>query len=197
MSEQKENEDAWVRMARASLESYILKREKIRAEAELPRIIREAKVLDSTHEADAKTVEEALLKQKAGAFVSLHLNGKLRGCIGTIVPTTKNVAEELIQNAISAATADHRFFPVRKDEVPFLEYSVDVLSEPVPIADASVLDVKKYGVIVRQGRKQGLLLPDLEGVDTVEDQIAIAAQKGGIDLAEEIELYRFEVIRHH
>ncbi len=197
LSEQKENEDAWVRMARASLESYILKREKIRAEAELPRIIREAKVLDSTHEADAKTVEEALLKQKAGAFVSLHLNGKLRGCIGTIVPTTKNVAEELIQNAISAATADHRFFPVRKDEVPFLEYSVDVLSEPVPIADASVLDVKKYGVIVRQGRKQGLLLPDLEGVDTVEDQIAIAAQKGGIDLAEEIELYRFEVIRHH
>ena len=197
LSEQRENEDVWVRMARASLESYILKRERIRAEAELPRILQEARILDSANDSGEAEVKDALLKQQAGAFVSLHLNGKLRGCIGTIVPTTKNVAEELIQNAISAATADHRFFPVRKDEVGLLEYSVDVLSQPEPIADASFLDVKRYGVIVRQGRKQGLLLPDLDGVDTVEDQIAIAAQKGGIDLADEIELYRFEVIRHH
>lgn len=197
LMEAKANEDIWVRMARASLESYVLKHERIRAEDELPRLLSEAGVLDSTKASDEKTVTDAILKQKAGAFVSLHLNGRLRGCIGTIVPTTKSVGEELVQNAISAATADHRFFPVRKDEVPLLEYSVDVLSEPEPIADASLLDVKRYGVIVRQGRKQGLLLPDLDGVDTVEDQIAIAAQKGGIDLADEIELFRFEVIRHH
>ena len=193
----KSSEDIWVRMARASLESYVLKHEKIRASEELPKLIKEAGVLDSTGASDEKTVTDAILKQKAGAFVSLHLNGRLRGCIGTIVPTTKCVGEELIQNAISAATADHRFFPVRKDEVPLLEYSVDVLSEPEPIADSSFLDVKRYGVIVRQGRKQGLLLPDLDGVDTVEDQIAISAQKGGIDLGEPVELYRFEVIRHH
>ncbi len=197
LSGQKAGEDVWVRIARASLESYILKKEKIRPADELPRILKEAAVLDSTKESDEAEVRDAILKQKAGAFVSLHIGGRLRGCIGTIVPTTKCVGEELVQNAISAATADHRFFPVRKDEVPLLEYSVDVLSEPEPIPDASFLDVKRYGVIVRQGRRQGLLLPDLDGVDTVEDQIAIAAQKGGVDLGDEIELYRFEVIRHH
>lgn len=196
---QKENEDVWVRLARASLESYILHGEKIRPDEVLPGILDEAKVLDSSIEnktTDPASVKEKIMKEKAGAFVSLHLNGQLRGCIGTIISTTDSVGEEIVQNAISAATADHRFFPVRKDEVPLLDYSVDVLSEPEPIADASYLDVKRYGVIVRHGRKQGLLLPDLEGVDTVEQQIAIAAQKGGIRDDEPKELWRFEVIRH-
>ncbi len=197
MSSRKANEDAWVRVARASLESYVLHREKIRVGDVLPGILEEAAVLDSTGDSNPQEVRDALLKKKAGAFVSLHLDGRLRGCIGTIVPTTGCVGEELIQNAISAATADHRFFPVRKDEVPRLEYGVDVLSEPEPIEDETFLDVRRYGVIVRQGRKQGLLLPDLDGVDTIEDQVAIAAQKGGIDLGDEYELYRFEVIRHH
>jgi AmmeMemoRadiSam system protein A len=132
----------------------------------------------------------------AGAFVSIHEHGMLRGCIGTIFPTTECVAEEIIQNAISASTRDPRFRPITEDEIPFLEINVDVMGKPEPIDSPSQLDVKRYGVIVTKGGRRGLLLPDLDGVDTVEDQIAIAKQKAGIGPFEDVELQRFEVIRH-
>jgi len=133
---------------------------------------------------------------KAGVFVSLHKNGRLRGCIGTIAPTTNSVAEEIIQNAISAGLSDTRFDPVTEAELPYIDYKVDVLSAPEPISDASELDVNRYGVIVVSGTKRGLLLPNLDGIDTVEEQLRIAKHKAGIDDTETIKLERFEVIRH-
>ena len=132
----------------------------------------------------------------AGTFVSLHAHGQLRGCIGTTAPTTANVAWEIIQNAVSAGVRDPRFPPVGKDELDQLKYSVDVLGEPEPISSPAQLDVKRYGVIVSCGNRRGLLLPDLDGVDTVEQQIDIARQKGGISSREKYTLERFEVVRH-
>ena len=137
-----------------------------------------------------------MLDRRAGVFVSLHKNGRLRGCIGTIAPTCVNIAQEITQNAVSAGLRDHRFDPVTLDELPFLSYKVDVLSEPEPITDASTLDVKRYGVIVSSGHKRGLLLPNLDGVDTVSQQISIARQKAGVPEGAEISLERFEVVRH-
>jgi hypothetical protein len=136
------------------------------------------------------------MSEKAGVFVSLKKKGELRGCIGTFRPTTENVANEIIQNAINAATQDPRFPPVRPEELNELEYSVDVLTEPEKVNSKKELDPKKYGVIVKSGTRKGLLLPDLEGVDTVDEQLSIASMKAGIYLGEEIELYRFEVKRY-
>jgi len=133
---------------------------------------------------------------KAGVFVSLKKKGELRGCIGTFQSTTENVAAEIIQNAISASTQDPRFPPVSKSELAALEYSVDVLTEPEKVKSKKDLDPKKYGVIVKSGDRKGLLLPDLEGVDTVDEQVSIASMKAGIYLEEDIELYRFEVKRY-
>ncbi len=133
---------------------------------------------------------------EAGVFVSIKKKGELRGCIGTFQPTTENVAAEIIQNAISAATQDPRFPPVNSSELGALEYSVDVLTEPEKIKSRKDLDPKKYGVIVKSGGRKGLLLPDLEGVDTVDEQVSIASMKAGIYLGERIELYRFEVKRY-
>jgi AmmeMemoRadiSam system protein A len=133
---------------------------------------------------------------KAGVFVSIKKKGELRGCIGTLQPTRKNIALEIIQNAVSSATQDPRFPPVTPAEIDELEYSVDVLSEPERISGKEELDPKKYGVIVKSGENRGLLLPDLEGVDTSEEQIRIAAMKAGIYSAEGMELYRFEVKRY-
>jgi len=132
---------------------------------------------------------------KAGVFVSIKKKGELRGCIGTFQATTENVAAEIIQNAISAATQDPRFPPVSKSELGVLEYSVDVLTEPEKVNSKKDLDPKKYGVIVKSGDRKGLLLPDLEGVDTVDEQVSIASMKAGIYLGEDIELYRFQVKR--
>ena len=134
--------------------------------------------------------------KRRGAFVSLHAHGQLRGCIGTTGPTTANVALEIVQNAISACSRDPRFHPVSVEELETLEYSVDVLGQPEPISSPAELDVKKYGVIVSSGGRRGLLLPDLDGVDTVEQQIDIARQKGGISSRERYTLERFEVVRH-
>jgi len=139
---------------------------------------------------------DELIKEQAGVFVSIHKNGRLRGCIGTIAPTTENIANEIIQNAISAGLSDTRFTPVTKEELPYLVYKVDVLSAPEPISDPRQLDVKRYGVIVTSGSRRGLLLPNLDGVDTVSDQIDIARQKAGIPEGAAINLERFEVIRH-
>ncbi len=136
------------------------------------------------------------MREKAGVFVSIHKLGDLRGCIGTFEPQEKNVAEEIITNAISSATRDPRFPPIEEEELKDLDYSVDVLTTPEPIKDESQLDPKKYGVIVEAGWRKGLLLPDLEGVDTVDYQIDICRQKGGISPDEPVQLYRFEVKRY-
>ena len=167
--------DPCVQLARASLESYILSRKIIDVPQGLP---------------------EDLTARRAGAFVSIHEHGQLRGCIGTISPARSNLAEEIIFNAISASTRDPRFPPIRKEELPFLEINVDVLGEPEDIESEDDLDVKRYGVIVTNGLRRGLLLPDLDGVDTVRQQVAIAKQKAGIASYEKVSLQRFEVVRH-
>jgi AmmeMemoRadiSam system protein A len=137
-----------------------------------------------------------MLDRKAGAFVSLHKNGRLRGCIGTIAPTRDCVALEIIRNAVSAGLEDTRFGPVTEPELPFLTYKVDILSAPETISGPDELDVKRYGVIVSSGSRRGLLLPNLDGVATVEEQVAIARQKGGIPSGAPITLERFEVVRY-
>ncbi len=154
--------------------------------------IREGKVL--------RVREEDLtpeMKENAGVFVCLKVRGMLRGCIGSFQPAEIDVAHEIVQNAISAATQDPRFQMVHEGELEGLEYSVDVLTPPERIHDSSELDPRRYGVIVRSGGRRGLLLPDLEGVDTVEYQISIAKQKAGIPPGSPVELSRFEVKRYH
>jgi AmmeMemoRadiSam system protein A len=138
----------------------------------------------------------AEMKPRAGVFVSIHKGGELRGCIGTIEPQMANVAEEIMVNAISSAGRDPRFYPITANELKELEYSVDVLTEPEPVKSLKKLDPKRYGVIVQCGGRKGLLLPDLEGVESVEQQIDICCQKGGIAPEEPLKLYRFEVKRY-
>lgn len=169
-------EDPWVKLARASLEAWVREKRTIALPEGLPAPLRDS---------------------RAGAFVSVHENGRLRGCIGTIAPTCATLGEEIIQNAVSAASRDPRFEPIRPEELPYLEISVDVLGAPEDIASEEELDVKRYGVIVTRGARRGLLLPDLEGVDTPEAQVAIARQKAGIAQDEAVKLQRFEVVRHH
>jgi len=136
------------------------------------------------------------MAEKAGVFVSIHRFGELRGCIGTFEPQKENIAEEIITNAISSATRDPRFSPIAPNELGSLSYSVDVLTGPEPVESKDQLDARKYGVIVESGVRRGLLLPDLEGVDSVDYQIDICRQKGGIAPDEPIKLYRFEVKRY-
>lgn len=167
-------EDACVRLAKDALEKYIRSGKTLRRPENLP---------------------EWMTAQQAGVFVSLHKGGDLRGCIGTIAPWYGCVADEIIALAVEAGTRDPRFLPVTADELPDLEYNVDVLSEAEP-ADKSELDAKRYGVIVSTGSRRGLLLPDLEGVDTPGQQIAIALRKAGIRPDEPYRLERFTVERH-
>lgn len=136
-------------------------------------------------------------RQRAGVFVSLKVRGELRGCIGTFQPCEQDIAHEALRNAISAATCDPRFAAVSAHELPGLEYSVDVLTAPEPVTGAEDLDPKRYGVIVQAGGRRGLLLPDLEGVDTVDYQVRIAMQKAGIPPGTPVKLFRFEVKRYH
>jgi len=138
-----------------------------------------------------------LLNQKAGVFVSIHKHGHLRGCIGTISATTASLAQEIITCAIWAATQDYRFTPITPDELDHLSIHVDVLGPSEPIDTQEKLDPKRYGVIVSKGARKGLLLPDLQGIDTIDQQISIALQKAGISDDEAYSLARFEVIRHH
>ncbi len=140
-----------------------------------------------------------IFKRRAGCFVTLYKNGELRGCIGTILPVYDNLAEEIIENAIAACSRDPRFYPVEVSELPLIEYKVDVLSEPIKVRDLTELDPKRYGVIVVSAvspYKKGVLLPDLEGVDTVEKQLAIAMAKAGIRHDEPVEVYKFTVERY-
>ena len=163
-------------------------------------LVKLAKKTVETYVKEGKTLKPKKLtlkmKEKAGVFVSIHKFGKLRGCIGTLEPTMPNVAKETIANVISSATRDPRFPPITPDELSDLSYSVDVLTKPEPIASKDQLDPKKYGVIVECGFRRGLLLPDLEGVDTVDYQIDICCQKAGIMPNEPLKLYRFEVQRY-
>ncbi len=140
-------------------------------------------------------IDDPSLPERAGAFVSLHLDNRLRGCIGTILPTKPTLAEEVAANAVKAATADPRFPPVSVEDVPLLEIKVDVLSPPEECALAD-LDPSRYGVIVSSGWRQGLLLPDLEGVDSPAQQVDIARRKAGIGPEEPCALERFRVDRY-
>ena len=173
--ERQKSEDAYVSLARLSLETFIRTGTYTKLPQELPK---------------------EMLSRKAGVFVSLKKYGQLRGCIGTISPVTESIAKEILRNAVSAAIEDPRFPPVSVDELDDLVYSVDVLSEAEPITYIDELDVTRYGIIVSSGRKRGLLLPNLEGVDTVEKQISIARKKAGIYDNEDIQIERFEVVRH-
>lgn len=136
------------------------------------------------------------MKEKHGVFVSLKMHGSLRGCIGTFEPSTSCVAEEIIHNAISSATRDPRFMPVTLSELTDIVISVDVLTSPESVKSVRELDPGRYGVIVKSGYKRGLLLPDIEGIDTVEEQVDIAKRKAGIGKSEQVDLFRFEVRRY-
>ncbi len=182
LDKKRKDEDPYVRLARYSLESYISLGKRIRR-----------KDLEDGSWSD---LEDVMFTKQAGTFVSIHKDGQLRGCIGTILPTCGCIADEIMQNAISAGTNDPRFPMIKEEELPYLEMSVDVLDTPEPIDGPDQLDVKRYGVIVSHGRKRGLLLPNLDGVDSIEQQIDIARQKGGIREDEDYSLERFEVIRH-
>lgn len=146
--------------------------------------------------ADFSGIDEELLQSKHGVFVSMKKFGALRGCIGTILPSTQSLAQEIINNSLSAAFKDPRFPPVSENELSDIDISVDVLTTPVK-ADKNELNPKKYGVIVSKGYKRGLLLPDLEGVDTVSQQLQIACDKGEIDFFEDdYQIEKFEVVRY-
>jgi AmmeMemoRadiSam system protein A len=159
------------------------------AKSAIENYIKEGKIIEPP-----ENLPKEFLEKKAGTFVTIEKNGELRGCIGTYLPTRENIAKEVIYNAIAAATEDWRFGPVEKEELPYLSYTVYILSEPKLVKDLKELDPKKYGIIVKSGFKSGLLLPDLEGVDTVEKQIFIACQKAGINPFEEkISIFKFTV----
>lgn len=167
--------DPYVRLARESLTSYLKTGEAMK---EIP-----------------DYVTDEMKNSRRGAFVSLKKHGELRGCIGTILPTTNSIAEEIIRNAIEAGVSDPRFYEVEEEELMDIDFSVDVLTEPEPSVREE-LNPKEYGVIVKSKGRTGLLLPDLEEVDTVEEQLSIALQKAGIKPYEEYSIERFRVIRH-
>lgn len=171
----RDREDPFARLAREALEFYIKSGKQIEPAQNLP---------------------EEMNNQQAGVFVSIKKHGNLRGCIGTTAPSRKNIAMEIIHNAISSGTEDPRFSPVMESELADLVYSVDVLAKAEPVSDRSLLDVKRYGVIVSKGMRRGLLLPNLEGVDSVTKQLEIACKKAGIHPAQSYTIERFEVVWH-
>lgn len=175
LEEKRLRQDPYVRLARQSVEHYVRSGEIMKVPQDLL---------------------PELMQRRAGVFVSLHKDGALRGCIGTISPVRRSLAEEIIHNAVSACSEDPRFSPVEPSELDSLEYSVDVLGEAESVSSEKELDARKYGVIVTHGSRRGLLLPDLEGVETPAQQIAIARRKAGISPEEPVRLERFEVVRH-
>ncbi len=168
------NESFPVQLARKAIENYVQSGNMVKVPKDTPNF----------------------LKGRSAIFVSLKKKGELRGCIGTTKPTQASTAQEIINNAISAATQDPRFLPVETDEIDNLTISVDILTEPELVDDINQLNPKKYGVIVEHDNRTGLLLPDLEGVDSIEQQIDIAKRKAGISPEEDIIIYRFEVKRY-
>ncbi len=183
LADERDAADPYVRLAWFCIENYVKFRKKVNRPGDLPNTLREA-------------LPAEIFKKRAGAFVSIHKCGDLRGCIGTILPTTDCIAKEIAGNAVSASSRDPRFNEITENELRFLDVSVDILGEPEPIASREELDVKRYGVIVTCGMKRGLLLPDLDGVDDVDTQVSIAMKKGGISPSDNYSLERFEVIRH-
>ena len=168
-------EDTYVKLARQSLETYLKTGNTLKRPETLP---------------------DEMVERRAGVFVSLKKHGRLRGCIGTISAVEPCIADEIIRNAVSAGTEDPRFDPITETELSELVYSVDVLGEAEPISSMDELDPKRYGVIVSRGLRRGLLLPNLEGIDTPQQQVSIALQKGGISPEEKFSMERFEVVRH-
>ncbi len=173
--QRRSREDPYVRLARQTVETWV-------RDGKMPEV--------------PGWATDEMKRQRAGVFVSIHKDGKLRGCIGTFLPTQDCIAREIIRNAVSASSRDPRFNPIGPGELQALEIHVDVLSAPESVKGPEDLDVRRYGVIVSSGSRRGLLLPDLEGVDTVERQLAIAREKGGIRADEPVVLERFEVVRH-
>lgn len=163
---------SYVKLARRAIENYIKNKERI------------------------DPPEGEKFDKRAGTFVSIKSNGQLRGCIGTIEPTKDSLGEEIIANAISASTRDPRFRPITEDELDEINISVDILGPKEDVQDRSELDAQEYGVIVKKNSKVGLLLPNLEGVDTVDRQIEIAKKKAGIYPDEDYTLKRFKVKRY-
>jgi AmmeMemoRadiSam system protein A len=163
-----------VELAKKSIETYI----------------REGRIIDPPAPLSTE------MNERAGVFVCIKKHGQLRGCIGTNSPCCDSVALETIRNAISAASRDPRFHIVNENELEDLEYSIDILSVPQKVKDLSELDPQKYGVILVSGNKKGLLLPDLEGVNTVQEQLSIVRMKASITSEEDVEIYRFEVKRY-
>lgn len=170
-----ENEDEYITLARNTINEYI----------------KSGYIIDIP-----KGLPEEMMTKRNGVFVSIKKQGQLRGCIGTINPTKDNIAKEIIENAISASTKDPRFSAISEDELNDLVISVDILFKAENIKSSDQLDVKNYGVIVRSGLKSGLLLPNLEGIDTVDEQITIAKKKANINEDEKCALQRFKVVRH-
>lgn len=168
----RECEDVYAKLARASLEHYVKTGQYI----------------------NMPLVNEKMLRERHGVFVSIKKEGELRGCIGTIFPSTDCIAREIIKNAVEAGLRDERFSPVEEEELKELEYSIDILMTPVKTSREE-LDPKKYGVIVRCDDRCGVLLPDLEGVDSVEEQLSIALDKAGIEKHEEYAIEKFQVLR--
>jgi AmmeMemoRadiSam system protein A len=165
-----------VQLARAAIETYVEERRRLKpSEAPLP-----------------------IAGPPAGAFVTLHVASthELRGCIGTIQATESTLAQEVINNAISAATRDPRFPPMEPDELDDLAIDVSVLYAPEPIKSEAELDPKCYGVIVQHGWRRGLLLPDIEGIDDAATQVRYARMKAGIGPREPVELFRFRVEKY-
>lgn len=175
-AERKASEDPYVSLARLTVETF---------------------VTQHTLPDNPEDLPSEMKERKAGVFVTLHIGESLRGCIGTISPVRSCIADEIRANGVSACSRDPRFNPVRPDELPLITYSVDVLGDAEDIDSEDELDVKRYGVIVTNGDRRGLLLPDLDGVDTVADQVAIARSKAGIGPREPVSLQRFEVVRHY
>ncbi len=189
----------FVDLAKTAVESYIKKGEVISPFTPL-----EASLLTGFNDLPSRLIRcgglpKNALIQKAGTFVTIMENGNLRGCIGTYLPTKNNIAEEIINNAIAAATEDHRFRTIREQDLSQLSYTVYILDTPEQVNNLKELDPKKYGIIVKNAPTDGdfvpmsgLLLPDLKGIDTIEKQITIACQKAGIDpVQEKISIYKF------
>lgn len=175
VGEHAEKSDLYVKWARQCIETYIKTKKLPPMEEILP---------------------DNFLKTKAGVFVTIYEHGELRGCLGSVKPLKANLGQEIAHNAVSAATCDDRFNPIKKEELPYLKIIVDVLTNPIPILSIIDLDVTKYGIIVENGDRKGVVLPGLSGVETPDDQIRVAKRKAGIEEDEEITLYRFEVKRH-
>jgi len=193
--------NSYILLAKLAVENYVKEGKKIETETDLAEQFSRSELAE-------------MLKKRAGVFVTIEMDGELRGCIGTYLPTRINIAEEIIRNAIAAATEDSRFGTIKAEELSHLSYTVYVLGEPEPVEDIKELNPKKFGIIVKTGPftftnqenvtvdgtvpyKTGLLLPDLEGINTAEQQLAIACKKGDINSEKEkIFIYRFTVEKY-